>query len=279
MAGSAIGLGNIWRFPYLVGQNGGAAFVIVYILACAVLALPMFFAESIIGRRGRGNTFGAMERLAPGTRWKWVGLLTVLTPIILLGYYSVVGGWSVDYLWKACTGAFANDPRGLFGSFKSNATYGGAEGPIIQNNGDPCVDNLYTQPFALLGLTEAARATSNDANRKEYETYLRKLTDFIVKTQQVSDVCLEFDGVWFRAFDYGKWETYGSDGDLEWGVWTTESGWTEAWLNSGISMKIENACLWDLSKSVDLTDDFAVVKELMLKEIVDDGSGNAGAER
>ena len=119
MAGSAIGLGNIWRFPYLVGQNGGAAFVVVYILACIVLALPIFFAESIIGRRGRGNTFGAMERLAPGTRWKWVGLLTVLTPLILLGYYSVVGGWSVDYLWKACTGAFANDPRGLFGGFIS----------------------------------------------------------------------------------------------------------------------------------------------------------------
>ena len=66
MAGSAIGLGNIWRFPYLVGQNGGAAFVIVYILACIVLALPIFFAESIIGRRGRGNTFGAMKKLAPG---------------------------------------------------------------------------------------------------------------------------------------------------------------------------------------------------------------------
>ena len=119
MAGSAIGLGNIWRFPYLVGQNGGAAFVIVYILACAILALPIFFAESIIGRRGRGNTFGAMKRLAPGTRWKWVGLLTVLTPVILLGYYSVVGGWSVDYLWKACTGAFYEDPRGLFGGFIS----------------------------------------------------------------------------------------------------------------------------------------------------------------
>ena len=119
MAGSAIGLGNIWRFPYLVGQNGGAAFVIVYILACAILALPIFFAESIIGRRGRGNTFGAMKRLAPGTRWKWVGLLTVLTPVILLGYYSVVGGWSVDYFWKACTGAFSEDPRGLFGGFIS----------------------------------------------------------------------------------------------------------------------------------------------------------------
>ncbi|MBR4752521.1 MAG: hypothetical protein IK077_12245 [Thermoguttaceae bacterium] len=160
--------------------------------------------------------------------------------------------------------------RGLFGSFKSNAAYGGAEGPIIQNNGDPCVDNLYTQPFALLGLNEAARATSDETNRKEYETYLRKLTDFVVKTQQVSDVYPEFNGVWFRAFDYDKWETYGSDGDLEWGVWTTETGWTLAWLGGGVSMRVGNACVWDLSASMDLTDDFEIVKEIMLKEIVDD---------
>ena len=160
--------------------------------------------------------------------------------------------------------------QGLFGSFKSNPAYGGAEGPIIQNNGDPCVDNLYTQPFAFLGLTEAARATSNDANRKEYETYLRKLTDFVVRTQQVSDVYPEFDGVWFRGFDYDKWETYGSDGDLEWGVWTTESGWTEAWLNGCVSLRVLDVCVWELSESMDMTDDFATVKEIMLKEIADD---------
>jgi len=160
--------------------------------------------------------------------------------------------------------------QGLFGSFKSNPAYGGAEGPIIQNNGDPCVDNLYTQPFAFLGLTEAARATSNDANRKEYETYLRKLTDFVVRTQQVSDVYPEFDGVWFRGFDYDKWETYGSDGDLEWGVWTTETGWTEAWLSGCVSLRVLDACVWELSESMDMTDDFATVKEIMLKEIADD---------
>ena len=80
MAGSAIGLGNIWRFPYMVGQNGGAAFIIVYLLAAFFLSLPILLSESIIGRRTHAGTFGAMERLAPGTRWKWLGFLTVISP-------------------------------------------------------------------------------------------------------------------------------------------------------------------------------------------------------
>ncbi|MBQ9410933.1 MAG: sodium-dependent transporter [Bacteroidales bacterium] len=114
MAGSAIGLGNIWRFPYLVGQNGGAAFILVYILACAVLAIPVFIAECIIGRRGGNSTFGAMRKLAPGSNYHWAGLLTVITPLLLLSFYSVVGGWSIDYLFKACALRFTQDSTGLF---------------------------------------------------------------------------------------------------------------------------------------------------------------------
>ena len=86
MAGSAVGLGNIWRFPYMVGEHGGAAFVILYMVASFILVLPIFFAETIIGRRSRQGTFGAMEKLAPGTKWKWLGLFTVLSPIIILSY-------------------------------------------------------------------------------------------------------------------------------------------------------------------------------------------------
>lgn len=114
MAGSAIGLGNIWRFPYLAGQNGGAAFILVYIAACALLAIPVFLAECIIGRRGGNSTFGAMRNLAPGSNYRWAGLITVITPMLLLGFYSVVGGWSVDYLLKACTLRFTEDSTGLF---------------------------------------------------------------------------------------------------------------------------------------------------------------------
>lgn len=120
MAGSAIGLGNIWRFPYLVGQNGGAAFILVYIVACAFLAIPVFLSECVIGRRGGNSTFGAMRKLAPGSNYRWAGMITVITPILLLSFYSVVGGWSVDYLLKACTLRFTQDSTGLFESLLSS---------------------------------------------------------------------------------------------------------------------------------------------------------------
>lgn len=120
MAGSAIGLGNIWRFPYLIGQNGGAAFILVYIAACALLAIPVFLSECVIGRRSGSNTFGAMRKLAPGSNYRWAGLVTVITPVLLLSFYSVVGGWSVDYLLKACTLRFTQDSTGVFESLLSS---------------------------------------------------------------------------------------------------------------------------------------------------------------
>lgn len=120
MAGSAIGLGNIWRFPYLVGQNGGAAFILVYIVACALLAIPVFLSECVIGRRSGSNTFGAMRKLAPGSNYRWAGLVTVITPVLLLSFYSVVGGWSVDYLLKACMLRFTQDSTGVFESLLSS---------------------------------------------------------------------------------------------------------------------------------------------------------------
>lgn len=122
LAGSAIGLGNIWRFPYVVGQNGGAAFVFVYILATILLSLPIFFAESVIGRRSRANCRGALATLAPGTKWHLFGLLSVITPMLIVSYYSVVGGWSLDYLYKAVTLSFTSGSGGTegFGSFVSS---------------------------------------------------------------------------------------------------------------------------------------------------------------
>ena len=145
MAGSAIGLGNIWRFPYLVGQNGGAAFVLVYIAACALLAMPIFMAEAVIGRRSGSNTFGAMQKLAPGTRWKWLGLVTVCTPVLLLSYYSVVGGWSVDYFAKACAVRFTGDTSGIFGSFISSTWE-----PVVTHT----VFMALTAGIILMGVTK-----------------------------------------------------------------------------------------------------------------------------
>ena len=124
MAGSAVGLGNIWRFPYILGEYGGAAFILVYIAATLLLGLPIFYAESIIGRRSRSDTFGAMKKLAPGTPWRWAGLLTVISPLLILSYYSVVGGWSVEYLFKSLSFDFMDMPSAdipvFFGRFISS---------------------------------------------------------------------------------------------------------------------------------------------------------------
>lgn len=125
MAGSAIGLGNIWRFPFIVGEYGGAAFILIYIVCCFLLSLPILLSESVIGRRTHKNTFGAMGELAPGTKWKWLGLLTIVTPVIILSYYSVVGGWSFAFLCKAVALNFRPDNAdavtGMFAKFSSSS--------------------------------------------------------------------------------------------------------------------------------------------------------------
>ncbi len=125
MAGSAIGLGNLWRFPYLVGSYGGAAFIFVYIICVFVLCLPILFSEVIVGRRSHANAFGAFKKLAPGSRWKWLGALSVLTPLIIVSYYSVVGGWGVEYFFKSVTFEFTDGMTQsqlgtLFSSFTSS---------------------------------------------------------------------------------------------------------------------------------------------------------------
>ena len=101
MAGSAIGLGNIWRFPYMVGEYGGAAFILVYILCSFVLSFPIFLSEAVIGRRTHSNAIGAMNKLAPGSFWKVLGYLSVITPTIIVSYDSIVGGWSIEYFLKS----------------------------------------------------------------------------------------------------------------------------------------------------------------------------------
>lgn len=101
LAGSAVGLGNLWRFPYMVGTNGGAAFIILYLGCIIFLALPIMYAEFIVGRRSGANVFGAYKILAPNTKWCNVGYICLLCCIAIISFYSVVGGWTIDYLWKA----------------------------------------------------------------------------------------------------------------------------------------------------------------------------------
>ena len=101
LAGSAVGLGNLWRFPYLVGENGGAAFILIYLVFVVLIGIPILMSEFIIGRRSQANARGAFKKLAPGSRWGIAGILAVLCCIMILSFYSVVGGWGIEYLYKA----------------------------------------------------------------------------------------------------------------------------------------------------------------------------------
>ena len=106
-AGSAVGLGNIWRFPYETGEHGGAAFILVYLGCVLLLGIPIMIAEFLIGRRSRTNTAGAYRKLAPGTQWRWVGFMGVLSGFLIFSYYSVVAGWTLEFTWQAATNSFA----------------------------------------------------------------------------------------------------------------------------------------------------------------------------
>lgn len=123
-AGSAVGLGNIWRFPYMTGQNGGAAFLLIYIVCIFLLGIPGMVSEFIVGRHAQTNAARAYDLLSKGRPWKWVGYLGILTSTIILGFYSVVAGWCLQYLFASLAGQLNGDAQyvtNYFANFSSDA--------------------------------------------------------------------------------------------------------------------------------------------------------------
>ena len=122
-AGSAVGLGNIWRFPYMTGQNGGAAFILIYIACVIFLAIPCMVSEFIIGRRGQANAVRSYDKIAGGGPWKLIGLMGVLTGFLICSFYSVVSGWCLEYIYASAAGHLQGDPeytKTFFNDFVSN---------------------------------------------------------------------------------------------------------------------------------------------------------------
>lgn len=123
--GSAIGLGNIWRFPTKVSENGGAIFVLVYIISVVLIGFTVMLAELAIGRHSKKNPVGAFEYIKPRTPWKFIGYLGVLTGIFILSFYAVIAGWAVGYLVKTASGTFKGDISGertheIFSTFSAD---------------------------------------------------------------------------------------------------------------------------------------------------------------
>lgn len=122
-AGSAVGLGNVWRFPYMAGQNGGAVFIMIYVACVFVLGIPCMMNEFIIGRNSASNTARAYRKLAGGTPWALIGYFGVLTGLIITGYYAVVSGWCFQYIYASAMGHLKGDPQffaDYFTAFEQN---------------------------------------------------------------------------------------------------------------------------------------------------------------
>ena len=136
-AGSAVGLGNVWRFPYMAGENGGAVFIIIYLACVLLLGIPCMISEFIVGRHGQSNTARAYSKLSGGSPWKLVGYMGVLTGFLITGYYAVVTGWCLQYIWASFIGQLQGTPD----NFK---TY------FAELSSDPVRPVLWT--FVMLGV-------------------------------------------------------------------------------------------------------------------------------
>jgi len=153
------------------------------------------------------------------------------------------------------------DPKdGHYPPPSSNESYGTTEAPVIQQNGDPAADLLYTQNFAFLGLHEAAAATDGDKYRRAED----KLAEFLCRIQSRSQTHPYLDGCWMRSFDYEKWEYWGSSSDLGWGAWCVESGWMNTWISSVFAMRALDRTLFDLSRADELGGKFSEILPEML---------------
>ncbi len=118
-AGSAVGLGNVWRFPYMTGADGGAVFILIYLACIVLLGIPCMVSEFIIGRHGAANTARAYEKMSAGKGWKYVGLLGVATAFLITGYYAVVSGWCLQYLYASAAGQLQNDTASISAYFSA----------------------------------------------------------------------------------------------------------------------------------------------------------------
>lgn len=128
--GSAVGLGNIWRFPYELGQNGGFAFLIVYLLCAFLIGWPLMLSEFAVGRMGQSNVSSSFSNIIGNKRWNWIGIMGAVCVLLVIGFYAVVCGWSLEYIYQAITNQFSGrTPLELSESFTSFTT--GTWRPIL----------------------------------------------------------------------------------------------------------------------------------------------------
>lgn len=152
-SGSAVGLGNIWKFPYITGENGGGAFVLVYLLCIALIGIPIMISEVMIGRRGGRSPINSMRQLTQrdglSKRWAWIGGMGMLASFLILTFYSVIGGWALSYVGNSASGLFAGASTEAIGAMFGNLL------------ADPYTLLLWHSIFMLLVVMIVARGLSS----------------------------------------------------------------------------------------------------------------------
>ncbi|MCY1721614.1 sodium-dependent transporter [Prolixibacteraceae bacterium Z1-6] len=146
-AGSAVGLGNIWKFPYIAGVYGGAAFLFVYLGFILAIGIPIMLSELIIGRSSRSNAFGAFKVLAPGTPWRFIGILGVSAAFLILSFYGVVAGWSLQYIMLSIQDGFSSKTPEEIASLFSSLTESTVRPVVLQ-----LVFMLLTGAIVIVGI-------------------------------------------------------------------------------------------------------------------------------
>jgi hypothetical protein len=206
--------------------------------------------------------------------WRWGDHLDLARMLLALAWMVRVENTAEHRQWlktvvndliknqQAC-GAIPEELSGtMTGHFHappSNEAYGTTETPLLQSDGDPVTDQLYSTNFALIGLHEAAEATNDPEIRRAEDL----LIEYAVRIQTRSKSIPYLDGTWFRAFDFRRWDYWSSSGDAGWGAWCAETGWGPAWNGITLGLRQRRTSLWDLTRDSRIADQLPTVRKLM----------------
>lgn len=267
---------NGWRHYYEAATVSYAPHYQAYLWACYLWAYRATGYELFLERAEKAI---GMTMAAYPDHWRWTNgiaqekarMLLPLAWLVRLRDTPEHRGWlrriATDLLalqepCGAIREQLGKPGLGAYGPPQSNEAYGTNEATLMQEDGDPVCDLLYTTNFAFIGLHEAAAATGESL----YTGAEDKLADFLCRIQVRSDSHPELDGGWFRGFDFRRWEYWGSSADAGWGVWCIESGWTQGWIASVFALREIGTSFWELTADHDLTGRLAALQPVFFPE-------------
>ena len=177
LAGSAVGLGNIWKFPYIVGENGGGAFILLYIVFILLIGFPVMLAELSIGRHAQKNAIGAFRTIAPNTKWFLMGVFSIVISILILSYYSTVSGWTLEYIFLSLKGEF-------------NATGGNINVESIYNDFISSPFKVLLSQFLFIAITAAVIILGVKKGIEKFSKIMMPILFLILIALGINAICL-----------------------------------------------------------------------------------------